>query len=99
MATRPAEGDTHMTEPVLPEHLMPGDRNFAEVNGITIRKGTMGAFLANLRILSGMPRDAPGREAVIEQLKQGIPTMRENGLFELFTFRSAELAEAIGVEQ
>jgi hypothetical protein len=24
--------------------------------------------------------------------------MRENGLFELFTFRSPELAEAIGIE-
>jgi hypothetical protein len=88
-----------MTEPVLPEHLMPDDRDFAELNGITVRKGTMGAFLANLRILSGMPLDAPGREAIIEQLRQGIPTMRENGLFELFTFRSPELAEAIGVEQ
>jgi hypothetical protein len=41
-----------MTEPVLPEHLMPDDQNFAELNGLTIRKGTMGAFLANLRILS-----------------------------------------------
>lgn len=87
-----------MTEPVLPEHLMPDDQNFAELNGLTIRKGTMGAFLANLRILSGMPGDAPGREAILEQLRQGIPTMRENGLFELFTFRSPELAEAIGIE-
>ena len=78
---------------------MPDDQNFAELNGITVRKGTMGAFLANLRILSGMSPDAPGRQAIIDQLRQGIPTMRENGLFELFTFRSAELAEAIGVEQ
>jgi hypothetical protein len=87
-----------MPEPVLPEHLMPDDQNFAELNGITVRKGTMGAFLANLRILSGMSPDAPGRQAIIDQLRQGIPTMRENGLFELFTFRSPELAEAIGVE-
>jgi len=77
---------------------MPDDQNFAELNGITVRKGTMGAFLANLRILSGMSPDAPGRQAIIDQLRQGIPTMRENGLFELFTFRSPELAEAIGVE-
>jgi hypothetical protein len=93
------EGGTHMPEPVLPEHLMPDEKNFADVNGITVRKGTMGAFLANLRILSGMPHDSPDREAIIEQLRQAIPTMRENGLFELFTFRSPELAEAIGIEQ
>jgi hypothetical protein len=88
-----------MPEPVLPEHLMPDDKSFAEVNGITVRKGTMGAFLANLRILSSMPPDAPDREAVVEQVRRALPTMRENGLFELFSFRSPELAEAIGVEQ
>jgi len=87
-----------MPEPVRPEHLMPDDQNFAQVNGVTVRKGTMGAFLANLRILGNMPSDSPDREAIIEQLRQGIPTVRENGLFELFTFRSPELAEAIGVE-
>src|ERR1700722_20710132 len=87
-----------MPEPVRAEQLLPDDQNFAELNGITVRKGTMGAFLANLRILSGMTGDAPGREAILEQLRLGIPTMRENGLFELFTFRSPELAEAIGIE-
>jgi hypothetical protein len=86
-----------MPEPVLPEHLMPDEANFAEVNGITVRKGTMGAFLANLRILSSMPHDAPDREAVVEQCRQALPTMRENGLFDLFIFRSPELAEAIGI--
>jgi flavocytochrome c len=98
-AHNPQEGDPHMTQPVLPEHLLPDDKNFAEVNGITVRKGTMGAFLANLRILSSMPRDAPNREAIVEQVRQALPTMRENGLFELFTFRSPDLAEAIGIEQ
>ena len=88
----------YMPEPVRPEHLLPDDQNFAQMNGVTIRKGTMGAFLANLRILSSLPSDSPEREAIIEQLKEGIPTMRENGLFELFAFRSPEVAEAIGVE-
>jgi hypothetical protein len=91
--------EPHMPEPVLPEHLLPDDKSFAEMNGITIRKGTMGAFLANLRILSDMPSDAPDREAIVEQVRQALPTMRENGLFELFILRSSELAETIGIEQ
>ena len=86
-----------MSEPVLPEHLLPGDQSFADLNGITVRKGTAGAFFANLRALNAMSVNSPGREAVVEQLKQGIPTMRELGLFDMFTFRSPELAEAIGV--
>jgi hypothetical protein len=86
-----------MPEPVLPEHLLADDQNFTELNGVTIRKGTAGAFFANLKVLSAMPIDAPGRAEIIEQLKQGLPTMRENGLFEMFEFRSPELAEVLGV--
>ena len=86
-----------MPEPVLPEHLLADDENFTELNGVTIRKGTIGAFFANLKVLSTMPIEGPGRDAIIEQLKQGVPTMRENGLFEMFRFRSPELAEVIGV--
>jgi hypothetical protein len=88
-----------MPEPVRAEHLLPDDKNFAELNGITIRKGTMGAFFANLRILSQMPEDSPDREAIVDELKLGLPTMRENGLFDLFTFRSTELAQALGVNE
>jgi len=76
---------------------VPDDQNFADLNGITVRKGTAGAFFANLRVLSTMSADAPGRAATVEQLKEALPTMRELGLFEMFAFRSAELAEAIGV--
>ena len=86
-----------MSEPVLPEHLLPDDQSFADLNGITVRKGTAGAFFANLRALNEMSVDAPGRDAIVQQLRQAIPTMRELGLFEMFTFRSPELAEAIGV--
>jgi hypothetical protein len=45
-----------------------------------------------------MSADSAGREAIVAQLKEGIPTMRELGLFDMFTFRSPELADAIGME-
>jgi hypothetical protein len=86
-----------MSEPVLPEHLLPDDQSFADLNGITVRKGTAGAFFANLRALDTMSADSPGRDAIVEQLRRALPTMRELGLFDMFTFRSPELAEAIGV--
>jgi hypothetical protein len=86
-----------MSEPVLPEHLLPDDQNFADLNGITVRKGTAGAFFANLRVLNTMSVDSPGREEIVEQAKQAVPTMRVLGLFDLFKFRSPELAAAIGL--
>lgn len=36
---------------VKPEDVLPDDQNFAEVNGIKIRKGTVAAALANADIL------------------------------------------------
>jgi hypothetical protein len=63
-----------------------------------MRKGTASAFFGNLRALNAMSADSAGREAIVAQLKEGIPTMRELGLFDMFTFHSPELAEAIGME-
>jgi hypothetical protein len=87
-----------MPEPVRAEDLLPDDKNYAVMNGVTIRKGTLGAFFANLRILKDMPADSPDRDAIIAQLQEGLPTVRENRILELFAFRSPELARAIGVE-
>jgi len=42
--------------------------------------------------------DRPDRAAIVDELKQGLATLRENGLFDLFAFRSAELAETLGVD-
>lgn len=58
------------------------------------------------RTMSGRPWptglasvDPPDRAAIVDELKQGLATMRENGLVDAFAFRAAEPAETLGVEQ
>jgi hypothetical protein len=41
----------------------------------------------------------PDRAAVVDERKQGLAKLRENGLFDPFAFHSTELAETFGVEQ
>jgi glycine/D-amino acid oxidase-like deaminating enzyme len=49
---------------------------------------------------TGFARVAPpDRAAVVDERKQGLAKLRENGLFDPFPFHSAELAETFGVEQ
>jgi hypothetical protein len=43
--------------------------------------------------------DPPDRAAIVDELKQGLATLRESGLFDPFAFRSAKLAETLGAEQ
>jgi hypothetical protein len=61
-----------------------------------VRKGTIGAFLANVRALDALPVGSPGREALLKELRDGARTLEAIGVFDVFEYRSPELAELIG---
>ena len=86
-----------MPSPVHPEDLLPDDQNSAEINGTVVRKGTVGAFLANARTLGALPLGSPDREPIIEQLRGSAQALRKIGLFDVFELRSRELAGLIGL--
>ncbi|WP_246794964.1 hypothetical protein [Burkholderia perseverans] len=73
------------------EQLLPDGINEVELNGVTVRKGTVGAFLANVRVL-GTP-DAPqaAREAARADIAAALPALRVLGLFEVFEIRDPAL--------
>jgi hypothetical protein len=86
-----------MSSPLRPEDVMPDDRSFAEINGVTVRKGTAGAFFANVRALNGLAVDSPEREALTVEVRHGVAALRDLGVFEVFAFRSQDLADLCGV--
>jgi hypothetical protein len=53
--------------------------------------------LSDLSDFSDESLEVPDREVLIAELRAGVTTMRDLGLFDLFTFRSPELAEILGV--
>lgn len=50
---------------IKPEDILPDDESFADLNGVTVRKGTVAAALANAEILnSNTATDAQKKQAI-----------------------------------
>jgi hypothetical protein len=71
--------------------ILADDVNQAEINGVTIRKGSIGAFLANARILADPDASAAARATAERDVVDGLPALRAVGLFEVFQIRDARL--------
>lgn len=77
-------------EDLLPDHLDQG-----QFNGVTVRKGTVGAFLANARTWCD-PAIAGEQRLLAEQdMLQALPALKALGLFEVLQVRDPELAQLL----
>lgn len=77
------------------EDILADDQQQVERHGITIRKGSVGAFLANARILSDASADARLRANAERDILDALPTLQALGLFEVFAIRDAALAQLV----
>ncbi len=70
---------------------LPDDVNQGEWGGVTVRKGTVGAFLANVRVLMGT--DIPTAEAAALEgdILDALPALKALGLFEIMEVRDERL--------
>jgi hypothetical protein len=73
------------------EDILPDDINQASVNGVTVRKGSIGAFLANARVLADPAASAEARAVAEHDIIEGLPALRALGLFDLLQIRDAGL--------
>lgn len=65
---------------IRPEDVVPDEVNFAKINGVRVRKGTVGAVLANAKILS---EDADCDEAaILDVIKEFAPALVAIGMHE-----------------
>ncbi|WP_175674030.1 hypothetical protein [Burkholderia ambifaria] len=73
------------------EHLLPDHADRIEAGGTTIRKGTVGAFLANARVLTD-PHAAPADRSQAEaDTIDALPALRAIGLFDVLEVRDPAL--------
>ena len=68
------------------EDILPDRQDRIRLGGVEIRKGSVGAFIANARLLPTAQR----RQAE-EDLRALLPAIRALGLLELFELRDARL--------
>ena len=73
------------------EQILPDDVDHAQFNGVTIRKGTVAAFLANARTWADAHASADERAQAQEQIAQALPALRALGLFEVLEVRDQGL--------
>lgn len=71
--------------------VLPDGQDFTVINGHTLRKGTVGAFLANVRVLEDASAPAEAKQTAHQDLLSLIPTLDALGLFEVFELRSPAL--------
>lgn len=71
---------------VLPDHV-----NEVEVGGVTVRKGSVGAFLANARVLQDPGASAEVRAAAADDIGALAPALCALGLFDVLEVRDPQL--------
>ncbi|MBN3728327.1 hypothetical protein [Burkholderia sp. Ac-20379] len=80
------------------EHLLPDGQDRAEINGVGVRKGTVGAFLVNARVL-GTPDASPeARAEARADILAALPALRALGVFEVLEVRDPALRAWIGAQ-
>lgn len=73
-------------ENLLPDHLDQG-----QFNGTTVRKGTVGAFLINARVLTDAGARDEQRQQAEQDIVEALPALKALGLFEILQVRDEAL--------
>jgi len=73
-------------EQMLPDHV-----DQVDVNGTTIRKGTVAAFLANARVFTERDASKEARTRAEADIIAALPALRAIGLFDVLEIRDAAL--------
>ena len=73
------------------DQILPDDVNEGQFQGVTIRKGTVAAFLANARTWTQAGADTAARAEAAREIARDLPALRALGLFEALEIRDEGL--------
>lgn len=77
------------------QDMLPDDQDQVQVGGTRVRKGSVGAFLANARTLADASRSEAEHAAARADLLALVPPLRALGLFEVLRPRDPALQALI----
>lgn len=77
------------------QDIIPDGQDFTVIDGHTVRKGSVGAFLANARVLEDADAPAEARRIARDDLLSLVPTLDALGLFDVFELRSPALRDEV----
>ncbi|KWF11667.1 hypothetical protein [Burkholderia pseudomultivorans] len=73
------------------EQLLPDDQDRIDAGDTTIRKGTVGAFLVNARVLTDPYASTAERARAEADVLDALPALRALGLFDVLDVRDGAL--------
>ena len=80
------------------EDILPDGQDTVQAQGITVRKGSVAAFVANVGALTDPETPPPQREACLQHLRELVPSLRVLQLFDVFELRDPAVRELVHQE-
>ncbi|MDO8052303.1 hypothetical protein O3301_27900 [Janthinobacterium sp. SUN211] len=77
------------------EDVLPDQQNQGQFNGVTVRKGTVGAFLANTRLWLDDTSSSAEKAIAERDILDALPALHALGLFDIVQVRDAALRELV----
>jgi hypothetical protein len=78
--------------PITPDAMLPDGLEGREIQGTYVRKGTVGAFIQNVRTLESVQAGTPEYDALVAEIRQAKPMLAALDLFEVFEVRDPKVA-------
>ncbi|GGU33319.1 hypothetical protein [Streptomyces violascens] len=80
-----SHSSSHQHQPaVRPEDVLPEGVDSTAINGMTVRKGSVAAFVANALRLDELTEGTPEYAALVAQMRELAPALRAIGLNDVF---------------
>ena len=79
------------------EDVLADQQNQAQFKGVTVRKGTVGAFLANARLWLDDASSSDDKAIAERDIVDALPALHALGLFDIVQVRDAALRELVAV--
>ena len=73
------------------DQILPDDIDHGRFRGVTIRKGTVAAFLANARAWMDAGASADARAQAAREIARDVPALKALGLFDVLEIRDERL--------
>ena len=84
-----------MGKPVKPQDVLADGQECAEFDGVSVRKGSVAAFIGNVRALAEAEPSTPQWDEIVSQLRELKPALGRIGVLDVFEIRDPELRELV----
>lgn len=77
------------------QDILPDTQNEVDIRGTTVRKGTVGAFLANASTVTNPASTPAARDAALHHIEEALPALKALGLFKVLEIREPRLRSLV----